>query len=99
MLPLCDTLTVVINRLKKGNSPFVGGKDHTTHHLFFKGLSEKKITVLFFVLGCIAVVLAYFLVMRFSSIVFYISVFYLLFVFIALYLNTVIHKIDKSSKN
>jgi len=92
MLPLCDTITVIINRLMKGNSPFVGGKDHTTHHLYFKGLNEKKITFLFFVLGSVAIFLAYLMVMRFSMIVFYVSVFYFLFVFVALYLNTILKK-------
>lgn len=89
MLPLCDTATVVINRLRKGNSPFIGGKDHTTHHLFFRGLNEKKISLLFLVLGSIAVWLAYGLVMHFSYWLFYVSLCYLLLVFISLYLNTI----------
>ncbi len=46
-VPIIDTTSVVINRIKKGKSPFVGGKDHTTHSLFFSGLSEKKIAVLY----------------------------------------------------
>src|SRR5690606_2557267 len=33
LLPLSDTFTVIVNRLLAGGSPFVGGKDHTTHHL------------------------------------------------------------------
>lgn len=37
-----DTLTVVINRLKKGQSPMAGGKDHTIHHLVYSGKSEKQ---------------------------------------------------------
>lgn len=36
ILPLTDTITVTINRLLRGSSPFVGGKDHTTHHYFLK---------------------------------------------------------------
>ncbi len=92
MLPLIDTITVIINRLKDGKSPFVGGKDHTTHHLFFKGLSEKRISILFFLLGTISVLLAYLLVMRFSYVLFYIAIFYFILVFVALYLNTIIKK-------
>jgi len=92
MLPLCDTVTVVINRLRVGNSPFVGGKDHTTHHLFFKGLNEKKIAFLFFALGSIAIVFAYLMVMHFSMMVFYFSIFYFLLVFVTLYLNTIFKK-------
>lgn len=46
-VPLIDTTTVTINRLRKGKSPFVGGKDHTTHHFFYNGLTEKRIAILF----------------------------------------------------
>ncbi|MCB9360882.1 MAG: undecaprenyl/decaprenyl-phosphate alpha-N-acetylglucosaminyl 1-phosphate transferase [Flavobacteriales bacterium] len=43
IIPIIDTTTVVIKRVRKGNSPFVGGKDHTTHHLSYLGLSEKQV--------------------------------------------------------
>ncbi|OFY83364.1 MAG: hypothetical protein A3F72_20420 [Bacteroidetes bacterium RIFCSPLOWO2_12_FULL_35_15] len=46
-IPIIDTTTVVINRLLHGKSPFIGGKDHTTHSLFFMGLTEKRIAVLY----------------------------------------------------
>jgi len=92
LLPLTDTISVVVNRLKEGRSPFIGGKDHTTHHLFFRGLTEKKIAVLFFGLGGIGILLAYQLVIRFSYILFFISIFYILSVFISLYLVTVLKK-------
>ncbi len=46
-IPIIDTVTVVINRMLKGKSPFIGGKDHTTHSLFFRGLSERRIAVLY----------------------------------------------------
>ena len=92
LLPLTDTITVVINRLKAGNSPFIGGKDHTTHHLFFKGFTEKRIALLFFVIGGIGVLLGYLLVIRFSYILFFISISYAILVFGVLYLNTIIKK-------
>jgi UDP-GlcNAc:undecaprenyl-phosphate GlcNAc-1-phosphate transferase len=47
-IPVIDTTTVVINRISKGKSPFVGGKDHTTHSLFFMGVTEKRIAILYF---------------------------------------------------
>ena len=43
IIPIVDTTTVVIKRISKGNSPFIGGKDHTTHHLSYLGLSEKQV--------------------------------------------------------
>jgi UDP-GlcNAc:undecaprenyl-phosphate/decaprenyl-phosphate GlcNAc-1-phosphate transferase len=46
-IPLIDTTSVVINRILKGKSPFVGGKDHTTHSLFFMGVTEKRIAILY----------------------------------------------------
>ena len=46
-IPIIDTTTVVINRLRRGKSPFVGGKDHTTHNFFFMGLTEKRIALMY----------------------------------------------------
>lgn len=92
LLPLTDTITVVINRLRAGHSPFVGGKDHTTHHLFFKGLTEKRIAILFFFSGAVGVAFAWRLVISFSWSLFYAAVFYIFLVFIILYLNTVIKR-------
>lgn len=46
-IPIIDTTTVVINRLLRGKSPFIGGKDHTTHSFFFMGLTEKRIAILY----------------------------------------------------
>lgn len=92
LLPLTDTFTVMVNRIGKGQSPFIGGKDHTTHHLFFRGLTEKRIVVLFFVVGGLACLLAYRLVVSFSYTLFYSSIGYAVLVLIALYANTVIKK-------
>ena len=46
-IPIIDTTTVVINRIRKGKSPFIGGKDHTTHNFFFMGLTEKRIALMY----------------------------------------------------
>jgi UDP-GlcNAc:undecaprenyl-phosphate GlcNAc-1-phosphate transferase len=47
IIPICDTACVVINRVMNGKSPFIGGRDHTTHNLFFRGITERRIAVLF----------------------------------------------------
>jgi UDP-GlcNAc:undecaprenyl-phosphate GlcNAc-1-phosphate transferase len=57
-----DTLVVVINRLKKGQSPMVGGKDHTTHHLVYAGLSDKQVWYVFLGLGAFSSILAVFMI-------------------------------------
>lgn len=46
-IPIIDTTTVVVNRLRRGQSPFVGGKDHTTHNFFFMGITEKRIAIMY----------------------------------------------------
>lgn len=53
-----DTLTVVINRIRRGQSPMVGGKDHTTHHLVYMGWNDFKVWLLFLFLGIAALLIA-----------------------------------------
>lgn len=43
IIPIIDTTTVTLRRILKGESPFVGGKDHITHHLAYLGLKESQI--------------------------------------------------------
>lgn len=47
LLPLADTTVVFINRIAKGSSPFVGGRDHTTHHLSYAGLNDAQVALTF----------------------------------------------------
>lgn len=56
-MPLVDTITVSIKRIFKGRSPFVGGKDHTTHHLTYIGLSEKMVALVFAMLSFVSMAL------------------------------------------
>jgi len=51
LLPIADTTTVTINRLRKGQSPFVGGRDHTTHNLSYFGLSDGKVAGTFCIIA------------------------------------------------
>jgi len=53
VMPVMDTLTVFIHRLRRGQSPFVGGKDHTTHHLAYLGLADRQV---FYVLIALSLV-------------------------------------------
>jgi UDP-GlcNAc:undecaprenyl-phosphate GlcNAc-1-phosphate transferase len=51
ILPITDTITVVINRLMKKQSPFIGGKDHTTHALARLGLNDRQVALVFITLS------------------------------------------------
>lgn len=41
IVPIMDTSFVTIARIMRKQSPFVGGKDHLTHHLSYVGVPEK----------------------------------------------------------
>ncbi len=51
ILPILDTSVVVYNRIAKGQSPFVGGKDHTTHSLAYLGMSDRQVALIFIALA------------------------------------------------
>ncbi len=61
ILPVVDTTVVVYNRISKGRSPFIGGKDHTTHCLAYLGLSDKQVAITFMLLSLTSIVLIYFI--------------------------------------
>ena len=54
ILPICDTTIVTINRLRRGKSPFVGGKDHSTHCLSYFGLSDTQVALLFMAISTVS---------------------------------------------
>lgn len=62
IMPVTDTLIVVINRMLKGSSPFIGGRDHTTHYLFYNGITEKRIALLFLLINTFGGLLAFTLI-------------------------------------
>lgn len=90
ILPITDTTTVTINRMFRGQSPFIGGKDHTTHHLFFKGITEKKIAIMFIAIGISGAYFSYQMIVNFSMTWLWLSIIFSAFTFVSLYLNTVI---------
>ena len=44
-VPILDTTTVVISRIKRGVSPLQGGHDHLSHRLMKKGMSRRKVII------------------------------------------------------
>ena len=87
-----DTLTVVINRLKKGKSPMVGGKDHTTHHLVYSGMNDRQVWCVFVVVGFLAFILSVSMIQLIMIGVIVPIIFFLVYfvaVFLYLYRNTI----------
>jgi UDP-GlcNAc:undecaprenyl-phosphate GlcNAc-1-phosphate transferase len=91
-IPILDTATVTIRRLMRKLSPFVGGKDHITHHSVYLGLSEKQTAVSLISLSGLCIAATYPLILGYIEwdyiVTFgYIFAFVILFVFIQLLYN------------
>lgn len=54
IVPLIDTITVTIRRLMRKQSPFVGGKDHITHHLAYLGLTDRQVALVLITVSAIS---------------------------------------------
>jgi len=61
ILPVVDTTVVVYNRVSKGKSPFIGGKDHTTHSPAYLGFSDRQVAITFLSLSMISVCIVFFI--------------------------------------
>jgi UDP-GlcNAc:undecaprenyl-phosphate GlcNAc-1-phosphate transferase len=57
-VPILDTCIAVISRIKRGISPFQGGKDHLSHRLVRKGLQRKTAAISLWGLGAVFGLLA-----------------------------------------
>lgn len=56
-IPLIDTTVVFIKRLSRRSSPFIGGKDHTTHHLSYIGFNDTQVALIFMGISFISLIL------------------------------------------
>jgi UDP-GlcNAc:undecaprenyl-phosphate GlcNAc-1-phosphate transferase len=59
LLPIVDTTVVTLSRIGRGRSPFVGGRDHTTHHMSYAGLSDGQVALAFIGLSLLHVFLTF----------------------------------------
>lgn len=61
IIPIIDTATVFVRRILRGQSPFVGGRDHTTHHLAYLGLGDGQVASLLLFISILSVGIIYLL--------------------------------------
>ena len=59
IIPLMDTVTVTLRRLARGVSPFVGGRDHTTHHLAYLGIKDKNVVRIMIGISVVSALVAF----------------------------------------
>jgi UDP-GlcNAc:undecaprenyl-phosphate GlcNAc-1-phosphate transferase len=64
-LPIMDTLTVMLTRIRAGRSPFSADSNHLHHRLLALGFAHREAVLLIYVMQVALVLLAYFL--RFES--------------------------------
>ena len=60
-LPFLDTVAVMIQRLLKGRSPFIGDRNHVHHKLLALGLSHHEAVIVIYGIQAVMVGLAYLL--------------------------------------
>ena len=56
-VPILDTTTVVLSRIRRGVSPLQGGHDHLSHRLMDKGIPRKRAVILLWVVSSIFAVI------------------------------------------
>ncbi|MGB1033041.1 MAG: MraY family glycosyltransferase, partial [Flavobacteriales bacterium] len=77
LLPaLADTGLVVVNRIRFKTSPFIGGRDHSTHNFAYLGMSGKGVFWLFAGLSTVGALLVYKIQTSSTNLFLYISVTY-----------------------
>ena len=59
-VPIYDTMTVFIHRLLKGNSPFVGGRDHLSHHLVYLGFKDYQSVLILCMINLSAIAIGFY---------------------------------------
>ena len=87
IIPLMDTVTVTLRRLARGVSPFVGGRDHTTHHLAYLGIKDKNVVRIMIAISLVSASVVYNIVdilntskwhwtYSLATIIFYVTIFF-----------------------
>jgi len=86
LMPVTDSLTVIINRILRKQSPFIGSKDHTSHLLIEKNkIKEKYIPYIFSTLALLGFITA--LLFGLKKISIFIKLFFLICcIFVSFYL-------------
>ncbi|MCS7078201.1 MAG: undecaprenyl/decaprenyl-phosphate alpha-N-acetylglucosaminyl 1-phosphate transferase [Bacteroidia bacterium] len=74
IVPIIDTTIVTFKRISRGCSPFVGGKDHITHHFVFYALTDKSTAILLASIAALSAVLYNILFFNFIYWKWYLSV-------------------------
>jgi len=95
LVPIVDTSIVTINRLAKGKSPFVGGRDHTTHFLSYAGLTDRGVVIFLSFITLVSISASIYMILKvkvLSNFAIYSSIIFIIIVFSALFTMTKVIK-------
>lgn len=88
-IPVIDTSSVVINRILSGKSPFIGGKDHTTHHISYLGFNDFKVAIIYTLISITSFITFLFIQLKeWKNSLFLFAISYFFIIFIILYIPT-----------
>lgn len=65
-VPILDTTQVIITRILRGLSPFIGGRDHISHLLLSLGLKQRTSVLVLHLISIVFSTFAYFLYLKYS---------------------------------
>lgn len=99
IIPLIDTITVTFRRLMRGQSPFIGGRDHTTHHFVYFGLKERQVAMLYVLINLITVGVSFVLCLNRNLWNSWTTLLMALFFILLLSLTQIIYDIGKREEN
>jgi UDP-GlcNAc:undecaprenyl-phosphate GlcNAc-1-phosphate transferase len=93
-IPIFDTATVFFHRLMKKQSPFVGGKDHLSHHLVYLGFKDYQAVFLLGMFQLIFSIIAFYIYFFQSKVpfIFYFSFAFWIFSFLLIQIIYIIGK-------
>lgn len=84
-IPIFDTTTVFIHRLLRKQSPFIGGKDHLSHHLVYLGFRDKGSVLTLGIINFIFIFIGIFINRFYPYLVRYVFGAWVLFFFVVQY--------------
>ncbi len=93
-LPIFDTTITFLKRLIYRRSPLLGGKDHTTHHLIYLGLSNSHVLFLMMLISILNIIVSFNFINHIDHLnsFFYLGIFLYLIIIFAFFSVYIIYK-------
>jgi len=98
-IPIIDTTTVFYRRIIRKQSPFVGGRDHTTHHLAYLGLSDSLVLLVLSLIALISSVFVCGLIYWYELLESEITLLFFFYFIVLFFVMQVLYELGNKKKN